>query len=32
MMENGHVVVNMTAQELESSPADSRIQQFMRQS
>lgn len=32
MMENGHVVVNMTADELESSPADSRIQQFMRQS
>ncbi len=32
MMENGHVVVNMTAAELESSPADSRIQQFMRQS
>ncbi|MFK0333516.1 amino acid ABC transporter permease/ATP-binding protein [Rhizobium sp. NPDC090275] len=32
MMENGHVVVNMTAEELESSPADSRIQQFMRQS
>jgi len=32
MMENGHVVVNMTADELESSPSDSRIQQFMRQS
>jgi polar amino acid transport system permease protein len=32
MMENGHVVVNMTAEELENSPVDSRIQQFMRQS
>ena len=31
MMENGHVVVNMTADELENSPVDSRIQQFMRQ-
>ncbi|MEJ5082023.1 amino acid ABC transporter permease/ATP-binding protein [Ochrobactrum sp. MYb379] len=32
MMENGHVAVNMTADELKDAPADSRIQKFMLQS
>lgn len=31
MMENGHVAVNMTADELKEAPADSRIQKFMLQ-